>query len=58
MDFGWILAPSWGQVGTKLAPKSEEWGSQDDVKKSEAKRSCGFTQVHASSRKTGVGGSL
>ena len=22
-----------GQVGAKLAPKSEKWGSQDDVKK-------------------------
>ena len=34
---GWILGGFWlqvgGQVGAKLAPKSEKWGSQDDVKK-------------------------
>ena len=42
MDFGWLLdrfvidfGPKLGgQVGAKLAPKSEEMGYQDDVKKS------------------------
>ena len=42
MDFGWLLdrflrdlGPKLGvQVGTKLAPKSEEMGYQDDVKES------------------------
>ena len=46
MAFGWLLdgfcndfGPKLGgQNGAKLAPKSEKWGSQDDVKKSKAKR--------------------
>ena len=32
-DFWWILAPSWTQVGSKLAPKLGKLGFQDDVKK-------------------------
>ena len=32
-NFWSILAPSWAQVGPKLAPKSGKLGSQDDVKK-------------------------
>ena len=50
MALGSILERFWAQVGgqngAKLAPKSEKWGSQDDVKKSKAKRSCGFMRVH------------
>ena len=46
MALGKILERFLGQVGgqngAKLAPKSEKWGSQDDVKKREAKRSRGF----------------
>ena len=38
MALGWIFDGFWGQVGgqvgAKLAPKSEEMGYQDDVKKS------------------------
>ena len=37
MALGSIFDRFWaqvgGQVGAKLAPKSEKWGSQDDVKK-------------------------
>jgi hypothetical protein len=33
MDFGAILAPKWEQKWAKLAPKSEKWGFQDDVKR-------------------------
>ena len=47
--FGSILAISWaqvgGQVGAKLAPKSEEMGYQDDVKKSSKIWSRDATQV-------------
>ena len=32
--FGGFGGQVWGQVGAKLAPKSEEVGYQDDVKKS------------------------
>ena len=33
MALGSILDGFWAQVGAKLAPKSEEMGYQDDVKK-------------------------
>ena len=40
MDFGWLLDRFrgwfWAQVGARLAPKSEQWGFQDDVEKSDA----------------------
>ena len=39
-DFWSILAPSWAQVGLKLAPKSGKLGSQDDVKKMTKKVEC------------------
>ena len=51
MALGSILERFGAQVrwqnGVKLAPKSEKWGSQDDVKKSKAKRSCELAQLSA-----------
>ena len=48
MALGAILDGFWsqvGRIGAKLAPKSEEMGYQDDVKKSSKIWRCGGTQV-------------
>ena len=55
MALGSVLYGFWalvgGQVGAKLAPKSEEMRYQDDVKKSLKIWSRGWTRVDASGRK-------
>ena len=48
---GAILGRFWAQVGgqngAKLAPKSEKWDTQDDVKKWALKHECKITRDHA-----------
>ena len=46
--FGRFWAQVGGQVGVKLAPKSEKMGYQNDVKKSYKKKSRGGPQGYAS----------
>ena len=53
VDFWWILAQVGGQVGAKLALKSEKKGYQDDVKKSSKIWSREGQQVAAGSRCAG-----
>ena len=42
-----------GQIGTKLAPKSEKWGSQDDVKKRAQKQERGVARGGAGNGRVG-----
>ena len=61
MALGAILGGFWaqvgGQVGAKLAPKSEEMGYQDDVKKSSKNKSREYMRVSASGPQVVRGGS-